>query len=129
MAKPETILHRTVADWLRVALRPPSFFTTFPAGGGGKVRGAQLKRLGLVAGVPDILVMHPIAKAGSEYGCWLIGIELKSPKGRQSDEQKVVAHAFEQAGGFYHIARSVDEVEAILREYAIPLYCKLGAAA
>ena len=129
MAKPEALLHRAVASWLRHAVRPPTFWTTFPAGGGGRVRGAQLKAAGLVAGFPDLILLHPVAKAGSECGCWLIGIELKAPKGRQSPEQKAVEHAFEQAGGFYHIARSVEDVEEILRGAGVPLFSQLRRAA
>ena len=129
MAKPEAILHRAVAQYLKATLRPPSFWTTFPAGGGGRIRGAQLKRLGLVAGFPDIIVIHPVASAGSELGAWLVGIELKAPKGRQSDEQKAVQRAFEQAGGFYYVCRSVDEVEDALRQTGIPLYSMVRRAA
>src|SRR5262245_24536787 len=55
----ERDLHAAVADFLRLALRPPTTWTTFPAGGGGRARGRMLARLGLRPGWPDVLVLHP----------------------------------------------------------------------
>lgn len=129
MAKPEAALQAQVARYLDATLRPPSFWTAIGHGGGGLIRGAQLKRMGVKKGVPDIIVLHPVASAGSEYGCWLIGIELKAPKGRQSPEQVAVQAAFEQAGGMYHVCRSVEEVEDALRSDGIPLFSTMRRAA
>ena len=50
----ERELHAAVAQFLRLALRPPSTWTTFPAGGGGLERGRTLARLGLRPGWPDM---------------------------------------------------------------------------
>lgn len=111
----EAVLHRQVATYLRVAIREPWFWTTFPAGGGGKARGAQLKRAGLMAGMPDILVIGPAR---------LIGLELKTAVGRQSVEQKAVAQRFERCGFPYLLARSLDEVEVLLGACGVPLKAK-----
>ena len=129
MAKPEQVLQIQVARYLEVTLRPPTWWSAVGHGGGGLIRGALLKRMGVKKGVPDLLVIHPVASAGSELGCWLVGIELKAPKGRQSPEQVAVQRAFEQAGGFYAVARSVDEVEDILRGVGVPLYSMVRRAA
>ena len=129
MAKPEQALQIAVSRYLEVTLRPPSWWSAIGHGGGGLVRGAMLKRMGVKKGVPDIIVIHPVASAGSELGAWLVGIELKAPKGRQSPEQVAVQRAFEQAGGFYYVCRSVDEVEDALRQTGIPLYSMVRRAA
>ena len=129
MAKPEDALQAQVARYLEVTLRPPTWWSSIGHGGGGLIRGAQLKRKGVKKGVPDVIVIHPVASAGSEYGAWLVGIELKAPKGRQSEDQKKVQRAFEQAGGFYYVARSVDEVEDALRQTGIPLFSTMRRAA
>jgi hypothetical protein len=56
-------------------------------------------------GSPDIFAM----KCGTCYG-----IEVKGPKGRQSDAQKEFQVRFEAAGGVYVLAKGIDEVEAAL---------------
>lgn len=111
----EAILHRQVALFLRLAIREPWFWTTFPAGGGGKARGAQLKRSGLMPGMPDIMVFGP----GKT-----VGLELKTEVGRQSLQQKEVATRFERCGFPYLLARSLDEVEVLLMAAGVPLAAK-----
>lgn len=122
MKRPEQALQIQVARYLQVALRPPSWWSAIGHGGGGRVRGAILKRMGVQAGVPDLLVMHPVARANNTMGCWLVGIELKSESGSLSAAQKATRKAFEAAGGLYHVARSLDEVAGFLKGVGIPLY-------
>ena len=100
-------LHVAVAEYLEAALPPGVVWTTFPAGGGGKVRGANLKRAGLKPGWPDIqLVIPPHGR--------LVGIELKI-KGREpSDIQDAVHEQLTQAGAAVAVCRSVDDVQAFL---------------
>ena len=43
-----------------------------------------------------------------------IGIEVKSPEGRQRDEQKLWQRRIESAGGTYILARSWEDVESAL---------------
>ena len=102
---PEERLHRAVADWLRAVLLFPAWFTTFPAGGGGRVRGAKLKAMGLQPGMPDILVFAQ---------CDVIGIELKV-ESVQSLAQQEVEMIFGICGFGYFVCRSIDDVEAALR--------------
>jgi hypothetical protein len=126
-AHPEQQLQISVAQFLSVALRPPTIWTAFPAGGGGRVRGAFLKAMGLKAGWPDLLVIHP---AGfSRSGSLVVGIELKAAKGRPTPEQAAMDSAFFCAGAHYRIARSLDEVEGFLRGVGIPLHASAGAKA
>ena len=67
----------------------------------GKTR---FMRFGSV-GSPDIFVL----KNGVCYG-----IEVKGPKGTQSDAQKEFQVRFEVAGGVYILAKGIDEVAARL---------------
>lgn len=122
MRRPEQSLQIDVAKYLRVALRSPTYWSAIGHGGGGRVRGAILKRMGVQAGVPDLLVMHPVARANNTMGCWLVGIELKAAQGRLSEAQKATRKAFEDAGGIYHVARSLDDVAGFLKGVGIPLY-------
>lgn len=120
MAKPEQVLHRAVADYLAVSLTDETFFTTFPAGGGGRIRGAILKSLGLASGVPDLLLIH----AGR--ACW---IELKAKGGRLSEAQGECHVRLMAAESPVVIARSIDDVEKALQGWSIPLRANVRRAA
>lgn len=75
---------------------------------------AWLKEEGLVNGVADMILLKPNKFYG--YLC----IENKTPKGRQSEEQKQFQEAVEANGGKYVICRSLDdfirEIETYLQE-------------
>ncbi len=114
----EDALHRAVAQYLALVLKPPTIWTTIGHGGGGRVRGAQLKAKGVKAGWPDILVMKPDGPRGS-FGTVVVGIELKAQHGRLSDQQRDMLSKFWGVGAFYAICREIDDVKAILKEAEI----------
>jgi hypothetical protein len=99
----ETQFHRAVAGFLTLRLRPPDFFSTFPArwlsGSSGQLQGAALKRLGMKAGMPDIF---PLIINGVCYG-----IELKIRKGKLSDVQKATHGELLMSGAVKDIALCV----------------------
>ncbi len=106
-------------EFLDLALPPGARWSTFPAGGGGLVRGAQLKARGLKPGVPDILIC---------YRSQTLAIELKRPKGSLSDDQKRCHAALRAAGITVATCHSVAEVETFLKHYcAIPLVARVAA--
>lgn len=112
----EETLHRAVADYLRLTLAPETFVTTFPAGGGGRVRGARLKAMGLKAGMPDLMIWWP----GSDGWARCLGIELKSAKGRLSPDQRATHAALREAGCLIEVCRSIDDVQRALRAWSVP---------
>jgi len=119
----EREVHAAVAQFLRLALRPPTVWTTFPAGGGGLERGRMLARLGLRPGIPDILVLHPAPTVVD--GCRsviLVGLELKTEAGRQSVVQRNVEADFTAAGATYALCRSIDDVQAALADAGVPMF-------
>lgn len=109
---PEQSLQTRVAGYLSWALAPPAFFTAVGHGGGGALRGAILKGMGLKAGVPDILIIH-------KGRC--IFIELKANKGKLSPEQILVHQLLTVAGAITTVCRSLDEVRMKLELWDIPL--------
>jgi len=115
----EAQFHKQVADYLRVALRPPTVWTTIPAGGGGAIRGAQLKARGLQPGWPDIIII--------DRGPNVIGLELKTKVGKQSPEQRFIAQAFKDVEAWYILARTLDEVERALAFCKVPLFARAAA--
>lgn len=104
----EAALHRQVADYLGYQLKPPVVWTTIGHGGGGRVRGAQLKAMGVHKGWPDILILAP--------GPVVLGLELKRDvrAAKQSDEQVEIEAAFGQCNAWYAVCRSLDTVKKAL---------------
>lgn len=111
MARPELVTHRAVAQYLATVLPTTVFWTTFPAGGGGRARGGMLKSIGLQAGVPDVLLVY----CGRTYF-----IELKAASGRLSAAQKACHPRIWEAGAPVGIAKTIDEVRELLAGWAIP---------
>lgn len=64
------------------------------------VTGAKLKAEGVVAGVSDLLLLVP---SGNHHG---LCIEMKTPKGRQSEAQRRWQQAVEEMGYKYALVRS-----------------------
>lgn len=55
-------------------------------------------------GIPDIILI----KNGK-----FIGLEVKKPKGKQSDNQKIFEERCKKAGGEYYIVTDLKDIEAI----------------
>lgn len=124
--QPEQEFHKTVARFLDAALPPSCWWTTFPAGGGGKARGGKLKAMGLKPGVADILILQARA-GGFLHAIW---IELKVPKGKgQSKPQLAFAQAMADLSRAVtiHVCRTLEQVEAALRASYIPLRARVMA--
>ena len=102
---PEQKLQRQIVGYLSWVLAPPAWFTSFPAGGGGEMRGMILQGTGMKSGVPDLLLVHD----GHAY--WA---ELKSAKGVVSDAQKATHEALRAAQCPVAVVRSLDEFRALL---------------
>ena len=124
-ASPEHQLQVAVAQYLTHALRPPVLWTALDAGAGkmSKASAGLRKARGVKAGWPDLLIMEP---AGL-YRTLVLGIELKAKKGTLSEAQFDRAEDFLGCNATYHVARSVDEVETILRLNGIPLHATVSA--
>jgi hypothetical protein len=83
-----------------------------PNGGArSKATAGRLKAEGVVAGVSDLLFLVP---RGKYHGLCL---ETKTPKGRQSPEQKEWQKRVEGQGFLYKIYRNFDEFRTILDKF------------
>ena len=87
----------------------------FAVANGGRrdgITGARLKEEGVLAGVADLVLLVPNAK----YHALLI--EMKTPKGRQSDSQRAWQRAVTGNSDYlYVVCRSLDVFMKVIEEY------------
>lgn len=116
----EGVFHQHVADYLQTAFRGVRevWWTTFPLGGGGRIRGAQLKRRGTKKGTSDVLIVW---KGIAHF------IELKVKGGVVSDDQIDTAIDITDAGGKCGVAWNLAEVEAHITRWGLPARARLFA--
>lgn len=126
-SKSETSLHWHVAGFLNKHLAAPAWWTTFPAGGGGEMRGKILKGLGLKSGVPDILIIFPITlqlaypSNQTVVVPLLYFIELKKTKsGEPSDAQIKMQQRLTEMGCRVANCDSLEAVKAAIVEWGLP---------
>lgn len=83
-----------------------------PNGGKRNLREAsRFKAMGVRAGFPDLILLI----ANKEYN--YLAIELKAPKGVQTEKQKEYQRLIESNGGKYSICRKVDDFINTIQEY------------
>jgi hypothetical protein len=99
--RPEQQIQRAVFQHLHQR-GAPNVFAFHPANGGWRsaVEGAIFKALGVVAGVPDVVVIRD----GVTYA-----LELKSEGGHLSDSQRATHEAMIAAGAIVGVAIGLDE--------------------
>lgn len=121
-AAPEHALQVAVVRYLDLALRWPTVWTGLDAGAGKMTRAAagMRKARGVRPGWPDILVLCPI----DDDGTIVLGIELKSGRGRSSPTQELLAVKFADANAHYVVCRSIGEVAQALIDVGIPLHAR-----
>lgn len=81
------------------------------AGRGNAIRTSRLVTMGLFSGVGDLVVWWHTPQ-GTRVGY----LEVKTPKGRQSERQEHFQEMCEEAGIPYRVVRSVPEVKAYMDE-------------
>lgn len=120
MKHPEQDLQRSVAQYLDAVLAKDVLWTAIGHGGGGKIRGAMLKGMGLKRGVPDIYIAWDYFEIDDSHQRNTVWIELKAATGRQSQEQHVFEQRAAAIGHKYTICKSVNDVASALEEYGVP---------
>jgi hypothetical protein len=110
--RPEQAIQRAVMEHLAWRAVPGVFALHIPNGGWRTaIEGAILKSLGVVAGAPDILVIHN----GRTFG-----LELKPEHGgRLSDAQLSCHERMREAGAVVSTAHGIDEALAQLERWRL----------
>lgn len=111
---PEAELQALVIQVLKLYGVPGLIYLSIPNEGKRAPRtGERLKRMGLLPGAADLLIVLPGGRAH-----WL---ELKTPTGTISAEQTAFADLCHANGCQYAVARSPEKATALLAEWgAIP---------
>lgn len=121
-AHPEQDLHIAIAKFLDIALPKDAWWTTIPAGGGGKVRGAILKAMGYRPGTPDILIIWRhrtnLEDIPPDFVIWF---EVKDAKGALRDNQENCRDILLKNGCKWGLVKSVEDVERALLRFRVPL--------
>jgi hypothetical protein len=97
--------------WIRLAYPKAVSFHVANERKTSPMRGAKLKKMGVLAGVPDIHILEP-----NKIYCGLF-IELKTEKGRLTPSQRDVIERIENAGYKCAVCRSLDEVIDLVDDY------------
>ena len=135
----EQRLQMQCVSWFRAQYPQYAMLLTHPINEGGRNTartGGMHKAEGTVAGVPDLLFFMSAEYRKPMQGQNIeliityhgLGIELKTAKGRQSQEQKDFQKMFETAGYKYVVVRSFDEFQKEMNDYIgrmLPWTCKI----
>ena len=114
----EADFQRALVAFLQIALPHDACYFHTPNGGPSKKANARLKGLGVIAGVPDLCVIH--------RGRALF-LELKAKRGVVSLAQRNLHKLLVHCGAVVMTVRSVPEAEAALREASVPLRASVAA--
>jgi hypothetical protein len=107
----EDDIHVSVLEWLRLVL-PDALVIHVPNGGSRDVREAvKLKKMGVVPGVPDLLVFAANA--------FLFGLEIKTKTGKLSAHQHGFQSAMRALGFKVATVRGISEAREALAGWKI----------
>lgn len=106
-------MQTALVNELRLTLPKNAFAFAVPNGGSRHVvEATNLKRQGVVAGIPDLILVY----AGKAFG-----LELKAKNGRISDSQAQTFPKLRDAGMRIEVARSRNEAIQHIKDMGIPL--------
>ena len=111
--QPEQALQYECVKWMKRHLAKEVVFFHVPNGGKRSRReGAIFKAIGVVAGVPDLIIAWP--------GC-VVAIELKEGKGTASKEQEAMHERLKAVGWLVFEVRSLEQFQSTLFGLGVPV--------
>lgn len=120
----ESKLQQACVSWFRAQYPQYAMLLVHPINEGSGHTSIDRRRQGIhraegaVAGVPDLILFMTSLCCSPEvivYTC--LGLELKTKRGKQSQEQKDFQKMFEAAGNKYEVIRSFDEFKDTVNDY------------
>lgn len=109
----EDSLQKRCVMWFSLQYREYAKLLHHSPNGGKRnaIEAAKFKAMGVRAGFPDLILC--IARQGY-HGLF---VELKTAKGRQSDNQKYYQAVLEEQGYKYVVVRSIEDFIETINEY------------
>ena len=105
----ERDLHKSCIQLLRHAAPPNCVFFHIPSGEyRRKATAALLQAMGVVPGLPDLVLI---------YKARILGIELKSTKGRLNPAQKNMHECLRAAGCLVTVVRNIEEFITVVNSF------------
>jgi len=113
MKHQEEILQMTCVRWFDYQFAGIRNLLVHCPNGGKRnaIEAARFKAMGTRAGFPDLILLIP--KGNISY----LAIEMKSDKGKQTENQKEYQKLIESTGGKYVICRCFDEFEREIEQH------------
>lgn len=106
----ERDIHRAVVDHLHRLKKPGVLSWHTPNAPRNAINGAILKRMGMLAGVSDLLLFHNRE---------LFALELKAPGGRPTEAQLEFISGINSNGGYGVVAEGLDEALGCLSMWGV----------
>lgn len=113
MTQEESKIQQACIRWFRLQY-PQLQLLLFAVPNGGNrdaITGAIMKREGVVRGVADLILLVPCKGYAS------LCIEMKKPKGKQSESQIMWQKEAERARNKYVVCKSLDDFMSVIGEY------------
>jgi len=83
---------------------------------GRKRKNNRVVKCNTINGIPDIETFFTVKNEDKNILQIVIYLEVKSPTGRQSKDQKLFQSRIEEAGGFYFVVRSIEDVQSAFNQ-------------
>jgi len=114
MKHPEQDLQRACVKWFKIQY--PNILIFHPANGGfrTKIEAAIMKGIGVMPGIPDLVICHNNGESGALF------VEMKSGNGKLSDKQKEVIKWLRSNKYECEVCNSLDDFINIVNIYIKP---------
>jgi hypothetical protein len=125
-ARPEQALHIAAVRWCELVLMSTIVFHPYNGGYRTRAEASIGKALGVRAGVGDLVL---IWRGGLRLCVGFIEFKAPGAKVRQTDHQKAFQADCEFLAVPYAVVQSIEELDAVTREWGVPRRSDLQGAA